>query len=175
MTADGDLPFLHRLQKGGLHLGGRTVDLVGEQEVDHHRAEFDVELLLALAVDAGTDDVGGHQVGSELDTREGAAHDLGERLDRQRLGDTGNALEQHMALGEQTHQHPLDELVLADDDPLDLEDGSLEGVHLLLKATVVGRRGVRAALSRGITLRGALLPGRGLPREPSGALRRPTR
>ncbi|GFG64640.1 hypothetical protein MKUB_21300 [Mycobacterium kubicae] len=35
-----------------------------------------------------------------------------------------------MAFGEQADQHPLDQLVLADDDALDLEDGALEGVHL---------------------------------------------
>jgi hypothetical protein len=72
-----------------------------------------------------------------------------------------------MALGEQADQHPLDELILADDDPLDLEDRPLEGVHLVLKATVGGR-----SLS-GTSLREALR--RGLPGETSGALRRPTR
>ena len=35
-----------------------------------------------------------------------------------------------MALGQQADQHPLDELVLTDDDPLDLEDRPLEGVNL---------------------------------------------
>ncbi len=41
-----------------------------------------------------------------------------------------------MALGEQTDQHPLDELVLADDDPLDLEDRPLQRVHLVLQTAV---------------------------------------
>ena len=43
-------------------------ELVIAHVVDHHRAEFGVELFLALPVDAGTDDVGRHQVGGELDT-----------------------------------------------------------------------------------------------------------
>ena len=124
---------------------------------------------LPCAVDPGADDVGGHQVGGELDAREGAAHDLGERLDGQRLGYAGDAFEQHVALGEQADQHPLDEQILTDDDPLDLEDRALEGVNLLLEAPVVGRCGVRSGLRRGITLRGAL------PGKSSGALRRPTR
>ena len=55
---------------------------------------------------------------------------LREGLHGQRLGHAGHALEQHVALGQQADQHPLDELVLADDDPLDLEDGPLQGVHL---------------------------------------------
>jgi hypothetical protein len=53
-----------------------------------------------------------------------------EGLHCQRLGHAGNTLQQHVSLGQQTDQHPLDELVLADDDPLDLEDGAFEGVHL---------------------------------------------
>ena len=129
LAADRHLAFLHDLQQRRLHLRRGTVDLVGEQEVDHHRAELGVELLLALPVDAGTDDVGGHQVGGELDARERPADHLREGLHGQRLGHAGNTLEQHMALGQQADQHPLHELVLADDDPLDLEDGPLQGVH----------------------------------------------
>lgn len=129
LTADRHLTLGHDLQQRRLHLGGRTVDLVGEQEVDHDRAELGVELFLALPVDAGTDDVGGHQVGSELDTRERAANDLRKRLDGQRLGDAGHTFEQHVALGQQTDQHPLHELVLAHDDALDLEDGPFQGVY----------------------------------------------
>ena len=41
-----------------------------------------------------------------------------------------------MPLGQQTDEHPLDQLVLTDDDPLDLEDGALERVHLVLHAAV---------------------------------------
>ena len=130
LAADRDLALGHDLEQRRLHLGRRAVDLVGEQEVDHHRAELDVELLLALPVDAGTDDVGGHQVGGELDAGERAADDLGEGLDRQRLGHAGHTFEQHVPLGEQADQHPLDEQVLADDDPLDLEDRPFQGVHL---------------------------------------------
>ncbi|GFG69332.1 hypothetical protein MSEN_10520 [Mycolicibacter senuensis] len=35
-----------------------------------------------------------------------------------------------MAFGQQSDQDPLDELVLPDDDPLDLEDGALQRVHI---------------------------------------------
>ncbi len=125
-------------------MAGRAVDLVGEQEVDHDGAQLDVELFLALPVDPGADDVGGHQVGGELDAGERAADHLGEGLHRQRLGDARNTLEQHVPLGEQADEHPFDQLVLADDDPLDLEDRAFQGVDLLLEPTVGGRRGVGA-------------------------------
>ena len=141
LAADRHLALGHHLQQRRLHLRRRAVDLVGEQEVDDHRAELDVELLLALPVDAGADDVGGHQVGGELDAGERAADHLGEGLDGQRLGHAGHTLEQHVALGEQADQHPLDQPVLADDDPLDLEDRALQGVHLGGQAiTAAGRR-----------------------------------
>ena len=120
----------HDLEQRRLHLGRGPVDLIGEQEVGHDRAELDVELLLALPVDPGADDVGGHQVRGELDAGERPADHSGEGLHGQRLGHTGHTLEQHVALGQQADQHALDELVLADDDPLDLEDGSFQGVHL---------------------------------------------
>ena len=42
-AADRHLVLLHHLEQRRLHLGRGPVDLVGEQEVDEHRAELDVE------------------------------------------------------------------------------------------------------------------------------------
>ncbi len=125
-AADRDLALGHDLEQRRLHLGRRAVDLVGEHEVGEHRAQLDVEGLGGAAVDAGADDVGGHQVGGELDAGEGAADDRGEGLDRERLGQAGHALEQHVAPGEQADEEALDGPVLADDDLLDLEERLLE-------------------------------------------------
>ena len=63
LAADGDLALGHDLRAGPTAPGRRAVDLVGEQEVAHDGTEFDVGVLAALLVDAGPDDVGGHQVG----------------------------------------------------------------------------------------------------------------
>ena len=49
-----------------------------------------------------------------------------QRLDRQRLGQSGHALQQAVATGDETGEHPLDRPVLADDDLLDLEQELLE-------------------------------------------------
>ncbi len=68
----------------------------------------------------------GTRSGGELHPGEGPADDLGEGLDRERLGDAGNTFEEDVAAGEQTHEDSLDELVLTDDDALDLVDGPLE-------------------------------------------------
>jgi hypothetical protein len=46
------------------------------------------------------------------------AERLGEARDRERLGDPGHALEQHVAVGEQADQEALQHVALADDDRL---------------------------------------------------------
>ncbi len=45
---------------------------------------------------------------------------LRQGLDRQRLGEAGHALEQHVAAGEQADQQPVDQVALADDHVADL-------------------------------------------------------
>ena len=84
-------------------------------------------------VDARADEVGRHEVGRELQALERAAEHVGDGLDGQRLGQARDALEQHVAAGQQRHEHALEHRLLADDDALDLEERGLE--------RVVGRRG----------------------------------
>ena len=71
-------------------------------------------------VDLRADHVGGQQVRRELDALERRVDRLGERSHRERLGQPGHALEQHVAAGEQADQQPVDHVVLADDPPRDL-------------------------------------------------------
>ena len=126
LAADRDLPLLHRLEQGALHLRGRAVDLVREDEVREHRAERDLELAELLVEDPRPDDVGGHEIGRELDALELAADRLGERLHRHRLGEPGHPLDEEVAACEQCDDHPLEQGVLADDDPLHLVEHLLE-------------------------------------------------
>ena len=70
VLADGDLPFLHGLEQRALHLGGGAVDLVGQDDAVEHRALLDRELAGLAPVDRGAGDVGGQQVGRELDALE---------------------------------------------------------------------------------------------------------
>jgi hypothetical protein len=73
--AHGDRALLHRLEQRGLGLGRGAVDLVGQDEVGEDRARLELELrrplLASVLDDVGADDVGGHQVGRELDAAEG--------------------------------------------------------------------------------------------------------
>ena len=78
------------------------------------------------AVDARADEVGRDEVGRELHAREGAAEHAGGRLDRQRLREARNALDQQVALREQADEHALEHRVLPGDDAPDLEQRLLE-------------------------------------------------
>jgi hypothetical protein len=103
-----------------------AVDLVGQEEVAEDRSQFGIEALASRLVDAGPDEVGGDEVGGELHPAEAPTQDARGRLDRQRLRETGNALDQQVAAGEQTDEDALEHLVLAGDDALDLEERLLE-------------------------------------------------
>ena len=139
-AADRDLALLHDLEQRGLDLGGRAVDLVGQQEVGEDRAELGAELAVVGLPDAGADEVGGHEVGRELDAVEGAAEHVGERPHGQRLGEPGHALEQHVTAGQQRDEHALEHRVLADDDALALPQGRLQGAARLVGDAAVGVR-----------------------------------
>ena len=83
---------------------------------------------LVRAVDARADEVGRDEVGRELDARERAAEHVGGRLDRQRLREAGDALDQQVALREQADEHALEHRVLAGDHAPDLEQRLLEAL-----------------------------------------------
>jgi hypothetical protein len=98
----------------------RQVTIAGEQKVAEHRPERSGELAGLLVVDAGAHQVGGHQVGRELDPLELAAHGVGQRLHGERLGQARHAFDQQVALRQHGDHHAFQEPVLPDDDALDL-------------------------------------------------------
>ena len=114
-----DLPLLHRLEHGGLGLGRRAVDLVGQDHVGKQRAGQELVLplpgLQVLLDHFRAGHVAGHQVGRELDPLEAQMRGLGQRTDQQRLGQPRHAFQQGVAAGEDRHQHLLDHFGLADD------------------------------------------------------------
>ena len=99
--ADRRLALLHRLEQRALGLGVGTVDLVEEHEVGVDRSETCRERGGRGVVDLGADDVARQQVGGALDARERGVDRAGEGGGGGRLGESGQALEQDVALGEQ--------------------------------------------------------------------------
>ena len=84
----------------------------------------------ALDQDGGAGDVGGHQVGGELDPFRLQVERPGEGAGQGRLAEPGDALEQRVAAGDQADQGAADRLGLADhrlaDGGLDLVGDALE-------------------------------------------------
>ena len=71
---------------------------------------------MILLEDLRARDVGGHEVGGELDALARQVHDLGHAGGEQRLGGARRPLDQAVAAGEHGHEHLSDGFVLAHDD-----------------------------------------------------------
>ena len=117
--ADGHRLLLHGLQQRRLRLGRGPVDLIGENEIGEHRPRPEPEV--AAAVLGGLEhlrahDVGGHEVGRELDPGEFDVHCVGQRAQQHRLAQTGDALEQGVPLAQQADEHAPHDVGLADYD-----------------------------------------------------------
>ena len=120
LAADRDFAFLHGLQQGGLRLGRRAVDFVGQQEVGEDRPLHERHAVLAgrliLFHHVGAGDVGRHQVGRELHAAELHLERAGQRAGHQRLAQARHAVQQNVPAAQQANQQRVDDLVLADDD-----------------------------------------------------------
>ncbi len=117
LAADGDLTFLHRLEKSRLHLRRRTVDLIGKDQIGEDRPLLKLELALAAfaEIDFGSGDVGRQQVGGELNARQAGFEVLGQALDRPGFGKPWQTLDKKVTVPEQTKQETLDHRLLTDD------------------------------------------------------------
>ena len=110
--------FLHGFEERGLGLGRRAVDLVGQDHVGENGAvhERHPPALPRVAQDFGAGDVGGHEIGCELDALKFQMKDLRDRFHEERLGQTGSAGDQAVPAREEGNEEFLDDLFLADDD-----------------------------------------------------------
>ena len=133
LAGDGDLPFLHRLQQRRLHFRRRAVDLVGKNEIgeDWPLLELELAAFLRLYVDFRAGHVRRQQVGCELNARQIGGEIFGERFHRSGFGETRQAFDQEIAVGEQPDQHALDQMILTEHGlthaDLEVEDGLARG------------------------------------------------
>jgi hypothetical protein len=113
--------FLHRLEQRGLGLRRRAVDFVGEDDLREDGAGLEGELAAAgfgvFLDDLGAGDVGGHQIGRELDAAEAEVHRIGERFDEERLRKAGHAFEQAVTTGGEGDEELLNDGLLSDNAP----------------------------------------------------------
>ena len=119
MAGHGDGVLLHRLKEGGLGLGRGAVDFVREQHVREDGALDEAEGALSgrlvLVEDVGARDVGGHEIGRELDALEREVEDAADGADEQGLGEARHADEKGVTTAEDGHEDFLDHVRLADD------------------------------------------------------------
>jgi hypothetical protein len=121
-------------QEGRLRFGGRPVDFIGEQELRENRPLAKLKAILARVIaghDAGADDVGGHQIGRELDAAELEIEHPRQGLDELRLAEAGHAFQQHVPAGEDRDECGLDGPLLTDDY---LPDGGAGLMEVVLEA-----------------------------------------
>jgi len=87
--------LLHRLEQRRLCLGGRAVHLVRQHDIREHRPAHEPERALSrglvLLDDLGPGNVGGHEIGRELDAGELEIERLRDGLHHQSLGESGHA------------------------------------------------------------------------------------
>ncbi len=130
-AGDGHVLFLHRLKQSRLRTRAGAVDLVGHQKLGEHRTRQEAEAAfagLAFLEHFGAEDVGGHQIGRELDTPRIEAEHGSHCVDQLGLGETRHAEQQRVASGQNGNQRLLDDFVLAE---YDVPDRGFRGAHMI--------------------------------------------
>ena len=114
--------LLHGLEKRALRLWGCAVDLVGEHDVREDGAMLKREPAagIGLADHHGAGDVRGHQIWRELNARELQGQRVADGADERSLAKPRDALEKHVATGEQRGDDVAHQLLLAHDELVQL-------------------------------------------------------
>ena len=103
-----------------MHLGRRTVDFIRQDQVGKNRTELGREFTATGIINQRADQIGGQQVGRELETLKASLNAGGHCFNGKRLGEAGNAFEEDVTVGEQAEQEPVHQIFLSDDDVTDL-------------------------------------------------------
>ena len=136
ILADGHLPLLHRLKERALHFRRGPVYLIGQDYIREDRAFLGSEIPVFGVVDKSPYKVGRQKIRRELQPLELGVDRLRQRLYRHRLGESGNAFNQHMPVREKPHEEPLYQIHLPYNNFLDLRQKRLYKdalfLHLLI-------------------------------------------
>ena len=103
-----------------MHFRRGAVDFVRENDVAEDRPLLDDELLIVGLIHQRADEVRRQKIGRELDALETGVNAIGQTLHSSGLGQTRHAFDQDVAIGEEAKQHAVDQIILADDHPVNL-------------------------------------------------------
>ena len=117
LAGNGDLALFHGLEQCRLHLGGRAVDLIGQDDIGENGARLEHEALggILAQVHLRAGNIGGQKIRRELDAAEIRFQVLRQALHRAGLGQARQALDEDIAVAQQGQQQALHDLLLADD------------------------------------------------------------
>src|SRR2546427_3573815 len=119
LALQGRLPFLHRLEKGGLGLRRGAVDLVREEDVREDGTPSKDEFAGLAVEHVRPGDVRGQEVRRELDAAEREAEARGERFRDEGLRQPRDVFDQEVTVAEDRPEDALQDGALADDHGLD--------------------------------------------------------
>ncbi len=80
------------------------------------RAFAEDERAVLRPIDLGAREIRGQEIGRELQAMKVTFDAVTQNFDRARLGETGRAFDEQMAVGEQRHEHSIQQPFLADDE-----------------------------------------------------------
>ena len=121
-AAGSDTVLLHRLEQGRLGFGRGAIDFVGEKQVRKDRPFLKLKFAATgrrFHDQIRAEDVGGHEIGRELDAIEGEIKDLGKGANQQRFSKARHPFEENVTAGKQCSEGAFDDGILADDDLAD--------------------------------------------------------
>ncbi len=121
VAAGGDAAFLHGLEQGGLGSWAGAVDFVCHQKLAEDRAGDETEAASAglFVKHFAADDIGGHQIGGELNPFSGKAKNDAQGFDEAAFAQAREADEKNVSAAEQGHEGFVDDFLLAEDDAPD--------------------------------------------------------
>lgn len=108
-----------------MRFGCRAIDLVGKENLREDRPGPKLEGTFGLIEHIPAKHIGGHQIGSALQTSKGNADRRGERPRQSCLADTGYVLEQKVPSRQERNHRQLDDFFFAANHPPDALDETL--------------------------------------------------
>ena len=124
-SKQGDAPFLHRLQHGGLRLWRGAVDFVREEDVAKDRTGLEDHFAASVGrrlQNVRAQDVARHEVGGELDALEVKAHHVADGLDEGSLAEAGESFKEDVSACQDS----------GEDKAVEFRTAKQNGVQLLL-------------------------------------------
>lgn len=98
-----------------MDLGWCTIDLISEEDLGEDGSFSQFELARICPVDLRSCEIRREEIRRERDTLELVAKDMSKRLDRERLPESRNSLDEDMSSSEERDDDTTDEVILTDD------------------------------------------------------------